>query len=618
MTEIDWATLKDRTGKAAGVGQALDKLRSADREQRRVGLSALEQSLYLQKQWFSAGAAAIPVLGAIASSSESTERHQLLALITNVVTSDHRGLVTTGYDREDEKLKPDLSQKGAIAALAAATREAPRWQGFLSDPDPRVRTAAAFLLAFLPDSASTSIPLLEDRLSREEEPFARSSLLLSLGILGMRAEQKTRDRIGAKAGAISVAPQEPALVRGVAAVSRLYFDRSALPVSLDPLLVELLLMGDLGSERWPWIFGRVDALVSRLLIDRADDGRRSASLLTEALLSTQGQHALTAEWYKAIDELTLGADRDIPMPSELSPFQRLILVRLADLPQTASSLRDVPHHPMDFRCWLGLEPPGTLEQEVDFSLAGQSGQGPLWKLLFKFSRKPFGEAIEVLAQALAPATLLSALIESQFRRYNFSIGNIGQVANFAAGHADCDWAIATAKDVLRLRPELEPGSRFGAGNVLLARLPASLTGSGDYINEPWDRLVSVGMPRDLARRCVARLHPERRESALLRLLGYMVDDGDINQAFLPTLATLIDLVPSARVVQSTLDMIEILLRWGSIDDQAAEVFPTIWQHLEAMAASDPAIRSVLDGWLLPPEKRARLENAKQGATRLDP
>ncbi|WP_158791030.1 HEAT repeat domain-containing protein [Streptomyces sp. NRRL WC-3549] len=77
----------------------------------------------------------------------------------------------------------DSSMRSYDAVLA----ELPALRGLLDDENPRVRTRTAHLLAWFPELADTSLPLLLGLAAREDDAVAKATSLVAVGILGTTA-----------------------------------------------------------------------------------------------------------------------------------------------------------------------------------------------------------------------------------------------------------------------------------------------------------------------------------------------------------------------------------------------------------------------------------------------
>lgn len=66
----------------------------------------------------------------------------------------------------------------------AVLAEIPALLTLLDDENPRVRTRTAYLLAWFPELADTSLPLLLDVVAHEHDAVAKATSLVAVGILG--------------------------------------------------------------------------------------------------------------------------------------------------------------------------------------------------------------------------------------------------------------------------------------------------------------------------------------------------------------------------------------------------------------------------------------------------
>jgi hypothetical protein len=141
--------------------------------------------------------------------------------------------------KQDPAFQRELAEQ---VEWAERTREAVRqglsvYQGLLVAADPHIRMEAAYLMAQLKADAATILPLLYSRLKQEDDPQARASMLLSLGVLG----EPTAAARSLLEPLLETQSQEAhALVRYSAAISLTWLFREETPETAVRVLVELL------------------------------------------------------------------------------------------------------------------------------------------------------------------------------------------------------------------------------------------------------------------------------------------------------------------------------------------------------------------------------------------
>ncbi|MFF9690604.1 hypothetical protein [Streptomyces sp. NPDC014623] len=113
---------------------------------------------------------------------------------------------------------PVDAQDSSMRSYDAALAELSALLGLLNEENLRVRTRAAYLLAWFPEPADISVPLLPDLAAREHDGVAEATSLMAAGILGTPA----------LAPALATEPDaEDALVRWAAATAIAQSARSA-------------------------------------------------------------------------------------------------------------------------------------------------------------------------------------------------------------------------------------------------------------------------------------------------------------------------------------------------------------------------------------------------------
>lgn len=121
---------------------------------------------------------------------------------------------------------PVDAQDSSMRSYDAALAELSALLGLLNEENLRVRTRAAYLLAWFPEPADISVPLLPDLAAREHDGVAEATSLMAAGILGTPA----------LAPALATEPDaEDALVRWAAATAIAQTARSAdILIALPP------------------------------------------------------------------------------------------------------------------------------------------------------------------------------------------------------------------------------------------------------------------------------------------------------------------------------------------------------------------------------------------------
>ncbi|MEU8696589.1 hypothetical protein AB0C61_02705 [Streptomyces sp. NPDC048680] len=228
LDEVDWAHLNHAYGTAADVPGQLRALCGDDDQARQQALSSLFDHLAHQGVRCQASPYAVPFLARIALAGPDPAREDALRLLTGLaVDRDEECEIIDGADiaawrteaaensserlltlyeeelaaEQDEQRHRNLRdtrdwlaagnpvdpRDSSMRSYDAVRAELPSLRRLLDDENPRVRTRTAYLLAWFPELAGTSLPLLLGLASREDDAVARATSLVAVGILGPKA-----------------------------------------------------------------------------------------------------------------------------------------------------------------------------------------------------------------------------------------------------------------------------------------------------------------------------------------------------------------------------------------------------------------------------------------------
>ncbi|MEU7054091.1 hypothetical protein [Streptomyces eurythermus] len=76
----------------------------------------------------------------------------------------------------------------ALRGYDAVLAELPVLLVLFDDADPRIRTRIAYLLAWFPEAAATTLPLFLARTAREDDPVVAATALVAAGLIGTAAQ----------------------------------------------------------------------------------------------------------------------------------------------------------------------------------------------------------------------------------------------------------------------------------------------------------------------------------------------------------------------------------------------------------------------------------------------
>ncbi|MFB7368912.1 hypothetical protein ACFC0D_03585 [Streptomyces sp. NPDC056222] len=251
LDEVDWAGLNHAYGSAEDVPGRIRAVCGDDEPAREDAFLGLFNHLAHQGTRCQASPFAVPFLARIALAGPAPARERVLELLTRLAVSwDDELEILDGADvavwraeaadHTPEKLLPwydeqlavehDAERRRNLAGMRewmaagnpvdardaqmrsydAVLAELPGLLGLLDDVDPRIRTRAAYLLAWFPEAADTTLPLLLALAAREPAPVATATALVAAGIVGTPAlSEEFASYLGA----------EDSLVRWAAAVA---------------------------------------------------------------------------------------------------------------------------------------------------------------------------------------------------------------------------------------------------------------------------------------------------------------------------------------------------------------------------------------------------------------
>ncbi|MGW4229436.1 hypothetical protein ACWEF9_09130 [Streptomyces sp. NPDC004980] len=228
LDDVDWVNLNHAYGTAGDVPGQLRALCGDDEEARRRAVTSLFDHLAHQGNRCQASPYAVPFLARIARLGPDPAREHALHLLTGLAVNwdeereiidgaditawraeaaaNSPGKLLTDYDEaiateRDEQRRRNLhvtrdwlaagnpidARDSSMRSYDAVLAELPALLGLLDDEELRVRTRAAYLLAWFPELADISVPLLLDLAAREHDGLAKATSLVAVGILGTPA-----------------------------------------------------------------------------------------------------------------------------------------------------------------------------------------------------------------------------------------------------------------------------------------------------------------------------------------------------------------------------------------------------------------------------------------------
>jgi len=214
---VDWAALEHAYGSAGDVPELIRALRDRDPEVRNRALWQLWGNIYHQGSRFQASAAAVPFLLELVVDPATPGRSEIVRLLAALAIGYDEAWVPGAFPvaayRTDaaageqllraappvgagdggvarrayfESLAVDDNRVGAFFELAAydAVRAGVAQVGaLLADEAPALRVAAAYALAWFPEEAAVSVPVL-GRAVADSDPAVATTALVAVGLVG--------------------------------------------------------------------------------------------------------------------------------------------------------------------------------------------------------------------------------------------------------------------------------------------------------------------------------------------------------------------------------------------------------------------------------------------------
>ncbi|MFN0247676.1 MAG: hypothetical protein ACKV2T_12390 [Kofleriaceae bacterium] len=329
LRDVDWASLEHAYGNATGVPAMIDALSSPDAGDRAWGRDALAASINHQGSVYSASGPAAPFLIQLVERNDIDDRPWILNLLAGLAV----GSPTWA-------LFEDL-ESAASEANDEVSRGAPVFVTLLGDPDPAVRTCAAYVLSFVvpPDGASTAI---KRALAMETNRYARSSMVLALGYAGRRTKSTVERAVIER-----YLEDDCMLIAASAAIALAQIDREACSPRARAVLARTITDAPPASGVWPWNDGNVAGFARTV---------RLAILGVDEMLDEADAGHARGDWTSARDYAVMAFVRELRdgvhgvtrwwMPRELDERKRRVLRFLVAISQQHED-QPAPQFPMD-------------------------------------------------------------------------------------------------------------------------------------------------------------------------------------------------------------------------------------------------------------------------------
>ena len=173
LDKVKWDKLETIEGSAGEAPIVLGWLASGDAKKARKAIGWLFEEVLHQSTPAPSASAFVPFLIQLVALKKQPARWQLLALLGDLACGgDHRPFITGG--------DPSSSDTRLHAAVAKGLET---YVACLADKDAKVRSAAAYLLAWLPKQGAKSSKELQGRVGAEKNATPHASMQLALAVL---------------------------------------------------------------------------------------------------------------------------------------------------------------------------------------------------------------------------------------------------------------------------------------------------------------------------------------------------------------------------------------------------------------------------------------------------
>lgn len=301
LDQVDWNALEHAYGPASDVPEIIRALAGRSKEVRDKALRELYGNIWHQGTVYDATAHAVPFLVGLVANQGVEERHEILVLLSHLAAGNsyhdvHQHSIFFEERKGDPALEATIeTELGWVRqARDAVARGIEAYLGCLDDPGPEVRSAAAYVLATIPDHARDSLGPIRARAAQEHDPCAKASLLLCLGVLGgsaqAEASQPSED-LG------TLWRDDPApIVRLCGAMATVLVAGKTAPAAAVEALVEAIRNPEPMVESWrrlPWHDAGLEGDVSHYLVRTSAEPELVVDLLLAALETANGLAALS-------------------------------------------------------------------------------------------------------------------------------------------------------------------------------------------------------------------------------------------------------------------------------------------------------------------------------------
>lgn len=381
LGKLDWSALSHAYGTAEDVPDLLRALASREALERRRALDELYSCLVHQGDRYEATARAVPFLFELLDHPEVMDKPEIVWLLNGCAIGDHVGYLPGGLDTGPWRSTSTRSAAWMIDAYDAVRQRLPTLVRLAEDPDPKLRLAATFALAWFREEAAYSISVVGRRVDWESDLLLRANAVLTLGLLAKYVGQDESPRLTPL-----LSSQNPQL-RLAAAIAIATFSGEPTPSNVVDILVEGFERG--GESALAWHDGDLRGYATMTLASVGPRFEEALPRMLDALRKSTDE--LAFHMTCSLLDVLFPYDRKPASVKDLTPVQHALLKVLAETPdlwqpeevgkdgKTYNHLwgilggKDLPSSRKEMRDFL------TGEREADYALRplgrGEGGLG---------------------------------------------------------------------------------------------------------------------------------------------------------------------------------------------------------------------------------------------------
>jgi HEAT repeat protein len=322
LDRVAWGRLRHAYGPARDVPDQLRALRSPDPEQRKRAMWSLYGNIFHQGTRYEASAPAVPFLLELLADPATPDRHELLGLLTSIAIGYDETWLPAGMRiAEFRAWAADRGEASfALAAYDAVRAGVGLFATVATDPDPALRTAAGYAMAWFPEEAATSAPALA-RLAGDTDELVAATAIVALGLIG-------RDRPD------DIGTDPRPLVRLAGALTHVRVRGSDAAAGAVEELLGWTRRADTKREGFPFLHGDVGGYAAQALRKAgAAHDEAAFDALLERIPLVSGLEALPVVGEALRRAFPVGLPAGTPFRALSTQQQRLVRA-LADSPST--------------------------------------------------------------------------------------------------------------------------------------------------------------------------------------------------------------------------------------------------------------------------------------------